>query len=137
MSASMLRAAISLRTAVQRRSSSGMEMGVSTRSMAAMMRPSLWNANSEWRIANRVISATIRHSLLAIRSLHNVAHLLRRPIHERAQIVDEKRHHLLGIGLGHAADMRGDDDIRGVPERAFGRQRLGLEHVEAGARDAA
>src|SRR5262245_16674638 len=110
----MLRSAISLRTAAQRRSSSFMEMGVSTRSIAAIMTSfaELWS------------------------KLHDETHALGLAVHERAQIVDEERHHLLGIVLAHAADVGGDHDVGRVPERAFGRQRLLLKNIEPSAGDA-
>src|SRR5262245_37578363 len=104
----MLRAAISLRTAAQRRSSSAMEIGVWTRSIVAM-------------------------AVTSYSEFHDMADALGLAVHKRAQIVDKQRHHLVGVFLAHAADMRGDDHVGHVPERAVGWQRLFLEHVEAGA----
>src|SRR5262245_33499054 len=94
-SASMLRAAISLRAAAQRRSSSVMEIGVSTRSSPDMV--------SSFGV---LMSAA-----------DDVAHALGLPRREGREIVDQQRQDLLAIGVAHAADVGGEEDVGHLPER--------------------
>jgi hypothetical protein len=53
---------------------------------------------------------------------------------EEPHIGDDQRHDQVLILAGLAAQMRQDESVRQIPERAVGRQRLGLKDVEAGAR---
>src|SRR5208282_2882005 len=67
----------------------------------------------------------------------DIVHLALSAGEEQPHVVDDHRQDEVLIFDDVAADMRCNEDVRQVPERAVGRQRLGLEYVKTGAGDAA
>ena len=53
------------------------------------------------------------------------------------EVVAEEVGHVVDARGGLAADVRRDDHVGHVPQAAFGRQRLGVGDVEAGAAEVA
>lgn len=54
-----------------------------------------------------------------------------------AEVFAEEGGHVVGTGGGLAADVRGDDDVRLLPEAVVRRERFGFGDVDAGAGDVA
>src|SRR6266702_7725355 len=108
MSASIFWSFIAARTAPQRRSSSSVEIGWLTRSLAAMNAPL---------------------------ALHHVDHPLHVPRQPLSHVLLDHGKSEARVAVEKPALVLGDDDVLQVPERRISGQRLGGENVERGAGD--
>src|SRR6478609_6184571 len=67
--------------------------------------------------------------------VHFVAQIV--PAPEASEIVEEDHRRALEVAEGRAGIVRGDDDVRKVPQRVVGGERFRTEHVEACAAEPA
>src|SRR5262245_45724117 len=107
------------RTAVQRRSSSAVEMGLLRRS------------------DNCILALPPALALARRSALYHIDHAVRVSRKEATHVRLHGWQRQVGIDVAEAALVGGDEDVVQRPERMLGRQRLLGEHIERRAGDAA
>ena len=90
------------------------------------------SGNTSGRFCNK---SDALHSPSETLARDDIGHFVQPPSQEQPHIVDDERHDEVLVFDDITADMGRDEYVRQRPERAFGRQRLGLENVEGGAGD--
>src|SRR5260221_1700127 len=138
-SASILRSAIAARTALQRRSSSVVEIGWLMRSdTSAIAFPYLAVILSEAKDLlfrqpqQQILRLRLRMTLLPF---YHIDHSLQVPGEVLAHVFLDHRKREARVAVEEPALVLGDDDVLHVPERRILGQGLPGEHVERGAGD--